>query len=71
MRYYFIWLLLIAAGTNAQVSLNNGLVAYYPFNGNAKDESGNNIQPSEVKKNTGQRFTINTSNSFSPSIFFE
>lgn len=26
----------------AQVNLTKGLVAYYPFNGNAKDESGNN-----------------------------
>jgi Concanavalin A-like lectin/glucanases superfamily len=26
---------------SAPVSLNNGLVAYYPFNGNANDESGN------------------------------
>ena len=25
----------------ASSSLNKGLVAYYPFNGNAKDESGN------------------------------
>ncbi len=25
----------------AQVNLDSGLVAYYPFNGNAKDESGN------------------------------
>ena len=25
----------------AQVNLKNGLVAYYPFNGNANDESGN------------------------------
>ena len=27
---------------NAQVDLQNGLVAFYPFNGNANDESGNN-----------------------------
>jgi hypothetical protein len=27
---------------NAPPTLNNGLVAYYPFNGNANDESGNN-----------------------------
>lgn len=26
---------------NAQVNLQNGLVAFYPFNGNANDESGN------------------------------
>ncbi|MEQ1676105.1 MAG: PKD domain-containing protein [Chitinophagaceae bacterium] len=33
----------------AQVHLNQGLVAYYPFNGNANDESGNNNNPSLVK----------------------
>jgi hypothetical protein len=27
---------------NAPSTINNGLVAYYPFNGNANDESGNN-----------------------------
>jgi len=27
---------------NAQAGLNDGLVAHYPFNGNANDESGNN-----------------------------
>jgi hypothetical protein len=27
---------------NAPPTLNNGLVAFYPFNGNANDESGNN-----------------------------
>jgi len=25
----------------AQINLDSGLVAYYPFNGNANDESGN------------------------------
>jgi gliding motility-associated-like protein len=29
----------------AQVNLTNGLVAYYPFNGNANDYSGNNNNP--------------------------
>ena len=29
--------------TNAQVNLAQGLVAYYPFNGNANDATGNNI----------------------------
>jgi len=28
-----------------QVNLNQGLVAYYPFNGNANDQSGNNNNP--------------------------
>lgn len=32
---------LISLNTNAQTFLTNGLVAYYPFNGNANDASGN------------------------------
>lgn len=35
----------------SQVNLNKGLVAYYPFNGNAKDASGNNNNPSVTKVN--------------------
>jgi hypothetical protein len=31
----------LAVNGHSQSSLTNGLVAYYPFNGNAKDESGN------------------------------
>jgi len=31
---------LLAVNTSAQSWLTNGLVAYYPFNGNANDESG-------------------------------
>ena len=33
--------ILIPFITFSQVDLNNGLVAYYPFNGNANDASGN------------------------------
>src|ERR1700748_1379907 len=32
---------LIAAVANAQVNLNDGLIAYYPFSGNFADSSGN------------------------------
>lgn len=38
--------LLIFTQSQAQVNLNNGLVAYYPFNGNALDSSGHNNNPS-------------------------
>ena len=31
--------------TSAQSNLSSGLVAYYPFNGNARDESGNGNHP--------------------------
>lgn len=37
--------LFISSTTIAQVNLNKGLIAYYPFNGNAKDESGNGHDP--------------------------
>ncbi len=30
-----------ALSGNVLADLNDGLVAYYPFNGNAEDESGN------------------------------
>jgi len=33
--------LIIATPSNGQSFLTNGLIAYYPFNGNANDESGN------------------------------
>jgi PKD repeat protein len=40
---------LIPLITFSQVNLNKGLVAYYPFNGNANDASGNNNNPSVTK----------------------
>jgi hypothetical protein len=41
-KILFQFVLLIGAMTlNAQVTLNDGLVAYYPFNSNANDQSGN------------------------------
>ena len=33
--------LILSQTSNAQDSLTNGLIAYYPFNGNANDASGN------------------------------
>lgn len=42
IRYFlFCLLFLIASLLSAQVNLTNGLVAYYPFSGNANDLSGN------------------------------
>jgi hypothetical protein len=35
----------LICNAHAQVNLDSGLVAYYPFNGNANDESGNNNNP--------------------------
>ncbi|KPA16451.1 conserved hypothetical protein, secreted [Candidatus Magnetomorum sp. HK-1] len=39
---YFILLMSLLVGTTF-ADLNDGLIAYYPFNGNANDESGNNL----------------------------
>jgi hypothetical protein len=39
------FLLLITKICTAQTNLSQGLMAYYPFNGNAMDESGNNNNP--------------------------
>lgn len=45
-RTLFLFLSLFCCTTiSAQVNLNQGLVAYYPFNGNANDASGNNNNP--------------------------
>jgi RHS repeat-associated protein len=43
-RIFLTWMAMfaaIAAVEAQQINLNEGLVAYYPFNGNANDESGN------------------------------
>ncbi len=42
-KYTFINAMVLSAALSGNVlaDLNDGLVAYYPFNGNAKDESGN------------------------------
>ena len=34
---------IVSFGAYAQINLNQGLIAHYPFNGNANDVSGNNI----------------------------
>lgn len=41
----FFCILFCCINVSAQVDLNRGLVAYYPFNGNANDASGNNNNP--------------------------
>src|SRR6266404_1202616 len=38
-------LLIVSGNLVAQVNLNQGLMAYYPFSGNANDVSGNNNNP--------------------------
>jgi len=45
MKKILFVLLLIVQTASAQVNLNQGLMAYYPFNGNANDASGNNLHP--------------------------
>lgn len=41
-KFTFCFLLILCNYLNAQVNLQNGLVAHYPFNGNANDEIGDN-----------------------------
>ncbi len=43
MKLLLICFLLISNFAISQVNLNNGLIAHYPFTGNANDVSGNNI----------------------------
>ena len=45
MKILFCCFLFLTKLCVAQVNLNQGLQAYYPFNGNANDESGNNNNP--------------------------
>ena len=45
MKNILISLLLFSGACAAQVNLDKGLQAYYPFNGNANDASGNNNNP--------------------------
>jgi hypothetical protein len=45
MKNIFVLLILLTNCCFAQVDLERGLKAYYPFSGNAKDESGNNNNP--------------------------
>ena len=48
MRKILIIFLIGYQATNAQVNLNQGLIAHYPLNGNANDISGNNINGTVV-----------------------
>lgn len=45
MKQALLLLLLFSNSIFGQVNLNQGLVAYYPFSGNANDASGNNNNP--------------------------
>ncbi|MFZ1306655.1 MAG: LamG domain-containing protein [Ferruginibacter sp.] len=45
MKIIFALFVLLTNACLAQVNLQAGLRAYYPFSGNAKDESGNNNHP--------------------------
>jgi hypothetical protein len=40
-KLFFVCMLICFAFSSAQADIYDGLVAYYPFNGNADDESGN------------------------------
>jgi hypothetical protein len=40
-KIIFFVMMMLAVSVSAQVNIANGLLAYYPYNGNANDESGN------------------------------
>ena len=59
MRSFLLIVLACLAGTGvfSQVNLNQGLIGYFPFNGDALDRSGNNYNPTIVKATlTSDRF---------------
>ncbi|HEV7782402.1 MAG TPA: PKD domain-containing protein [Chitinophagaceae bacterium] len=57
MKWVLSFLVFSSLASAAQVNLSSGLVAYYPFNGNAKDESGNHHDPSVTNVSfTADRF---------------
>ena len=57
MKRFLFFLLIVSNICNAQVNLKQGLQAYYPFNGNANDASGNNNNPLfNNATNTSDRF---------------
>jgi hypothetical protein len=64
MRRITVLFLLLSTVCKAQVNLNLGLRAYYPFSGNANDVSGNNNNPSFNNATlTADRFG-NTNNAY-------
>ena len=51
---------IIGFSSLANADLNDGLVAYYPFNGNANDESGNGATLTEDRfGNKGSAYSFN------------
>ena len=56
--FFFAVIILGFSKSFSQISTNEGLVAYYPFNGSAKDVSGNNNNPSFNNEINGDNGTI-------------
>jgi len=68
MKHFFIALFLFtSANVLAQTDLTRGLVAYYPFNGNANDESGNSLNG--IERNGIQLTTDKYGNANSAYLF--
>lgn len=59
--------MLVPAGAMTQVSLEKGLVAYYPFNGNFNDESVNKNHPKKINA----KLTADRYNSPNSACFFD
>lgn len=62
------FLIFISINLSGQVDLSNGLVAYYPFNGNAQDASGNNLHG--IMRN-GVRLTTDMKNQPNQAMLFD
>lgn len=66
--FLFIILLVLFNDLLAQVNLNQGLIAYYPFNGNANDVTGNNLNG--IVRN-GAQLTTDRYNIANSAYFFD
>ncbi|MES1223305.1 MAG: LamG domain-containing protein, partial [Bacteroidota bacterium] len=66
--YFFLLLLSFSTSLNAQINLNRGLVAYYPFNGNANDASGNDLNGSLFN---GPQLTTDKSGNPNSAYYFD
>jgi len=72
MKYLLLIILMNSQCSYAQINLDNGLLAHYPFNGNADDTSGNNNHgagsnvslTTDRFENTNSAFEFNGTNSF-------
>ena len=73
LLFALLMLLLVSTKVNSQTTISQGLLAYYPFNGNDNDASGNNNNPTfNSAQLVPDRFgNPNSAYSFNGSSFIE